>query len=58
MMSAFDVDVGSKVSASVSNERLNNDATLQQVTLPTIGRILCCLCGVSIIPNTGAMCGT
>lgn len=24
--------------------------------LPTVGRILCCLCGVSIIPNAVAMC--
>lgn len=26
------------------------------VELPTIGRILCCLCGQSIIPNAAAMC--
>ncbi len=25
-------------------------------TLPTLGRILCCLCGVSILPNAAAMC--
>ncbi len=34
------------------------DATSTGFSLPEIGRILCCLCGASIVPNEAAMCQT
>eukprot|EP01039_Chlorochromonas_danica_P004673 gene4673-5120_t len=34
----------------------SSGVALSQVELPSSGRILCCLCGLSIVPNAAAMC--
>lgn len=35
---------------------LHRKTMTENSILPTSGRILCCLCGISIIPNAAAMC--
>lgn len=43
----------------LKHKESGDDVSLRSTTsiaLPTIGRILCCMCGVSIIPNAAAMC--